>query len=51
MMIAGTTMRHSPRRSSPVVQTWKAAVKSAGSDPDAVLKGLKDELAESNSGF
>ncbi len=36
---------------APVVQTWKAAVKTAGSDPDAVLKGLKDELAESNSGF
>jgi TRAP-type C4-dicarboxylate transport system substrate-binding protein len=35
----------------PVVQTWSAAVKKAGSDPDAALKGLKAELAKSNSGY
>jgi TRAP-type C4-dicarboxylate transport system substrate-binding protein len=33
----------------PVVQSWSAAVKKAGADPDAVLKGLKDELAKANS--
>jgi TRAP-type C4-dicarboxylate transport system substrate-binding protein len=35
----------------PVVQTWSAAVKKAGGDPDAVLKGLKDELAKANSSY
>ena len=35
----------------PVVQYWSAAMKKAGSDPDAVLKELKVELAKSNSGY
>jgi len=35
----------------PVVQTWTAAVKKAGGDPDAVLKDLKSLLAKSNSGY
>jgi len=35
----------------PVVQSWSAAVKKVGADPDAVLKGLKDELAKSNSAY
>jgi len=35
----------------PVVQTWANAVKKTGTDPDAALKGLKDELAKYNSGY
>ena len=35
----------------PVVQTWTAAVKKAGGDPDAVLKDLKSLLAKSNSAY
>jgi TRAP-type C4-dicarboxylate transport system substrate-binding protein len=37
--------------SSSVVQTWSAAVKKAGGDPDAALKGLKDELAKYNASY
>jgi TRAP-type C4-dicarboxylate transport system substrate-binding protein len=37
--------------SEPVVQRWSIVAKQQGADPDAVLKGLKDALAESNSGF
>jgi hypothetical protein len=33
------------------VQTWANAVKKTGTDPDAALKGLKDELAKYNSGY
>jgi TRAP-type C4-dicarboxylate transport system substrate-binding protein len=36
---------------APVVQSWSASVKKAGGDPDAVLKGLKDELVKSNSSY
>jgi TRAP-type C4-dicarboxylate transport system substrate-binding protein len=36
---------------APVVHSWSASVKKAGGDPDAILKGLKDELAKSNSGY
>jgi hypothetical protein len=35
----------------PVEQAWSIAVKKAGSDPNWVLKGLKGDLAKSNSGF
>jgi len=35
----------------PVVQAWSSAVKKTGNDPDAVLKGLKAELAKYNSGY
>ncbi len=35
----------------PVVRTWTSAVKRTGNDPDAVLKGLKAELAKYNSGY
>jgi hypothetical protein len=34
-----------------VEQAWSIAVKKAGSDPNWVLKGLKGDLAKSNSGF
>jgi TRAP-type C4-dicarboxylate transport system substrate-binding protein len=37
--------------SASVVQTWSAAVKKAGGDPDATLKGLKDELAKYNASY
>jgi len=35
----------------PVVQTWSAAVKKVGGDPDAILNSLKTELAKSNSSY
>lgn len=35
---------------APLVQSWMLAVKTAVSDPDAVFKALKAELAKSNSG-
>ncbi len=37
--------------SEPVVQKWAIAVRKTGVDPEAVLKGLKNALTESNSGF
>jgi TRAP-type C4-dicarboxylate transport system substrate-binding protein len=37
--------------SEPVVQKWAIAVRKTGADPEAVLKGLKNALTESNSGF
>jgi TRAP-type C4-dicarboxylate transport system substrate-binding protein len=37
--------------SEPVVRTWSIAVRKAGANPEAVLKGLKNSLAESNSGL
>ena len=36
---------------APVVQSWSAAVKKAGGDPDAILKSLKDELVKSNAAY
>jgi TRAP-type C4-dicarboxylate transport system substrate-binding protein len=35
----------------PVVKSWSDAVKRAGGDPDAALKGLKDTLVKYNSGY
>ena len=35
----------------PVVNNWAAAVKKTGSDPDAVLKGLKAQLAAHAAGY
>jgi TRAP-type C4-dicarboxylate transport system substrate-binding protein len=37
--------------SVPVVQTWGAAVKKTGNDPDIVLKELKAELAKNNAAY
>ena len=39
------------KAAAPVVQTWSAAVKKTGADPDTVLKSLKGELAKSNSAY
>ncbi|PWB65142.1 MAG: C4-dicarboxylate ABC transporter [Bradyrhizobiaceae bacterium] len=36
---------------APVVKVWAEAVKKAGHDPDAVLKGLKDELAARKAAY
>ncbi len=35
----------------PVVKGWSDSVRRAGGDPDAVLKDLKDKLAQANSGY
>ncbi|HYA05291.1 MAG TPA: TRAP transporter substrate-binding protein [Xanthobacteraceae bacterium] len=39
------------KASEPVVQSWSAAVKKAGADPDAALAALRTDLAKSNSGY
>jgi TRAP-type C4-dicarboxylate transport system substrate-binding protein len=35
----------------PVVKTWAGAVRQAGADPDAVLKGFRAELAKYSAGY
>ncbi len=39
------------KAAAPLTAKWAAAAKKAGADPDAALKGLKDELAKNNAAY
>jgi TRAP-type C4-dicarboxylate transport system substrate-binding protein len=39
------------KAAEPLTAKWAGAVKKAGVDPDAALKGLKDELAKNNAAY
>jgi hypothetical protein len=49
--ISGAQLDEWKAAAGPVVQTWANAVKKMGGDPDAMLRGLKEELAKYNSGY